>query len=70
MPARQSGLQRDVLKLCRDLFRAARKKDPGNEHKFTDFGKQLCEESLVSMQMKLIALFCIAISTSYGFVYE
>ena len=44
MPARQSGLQRDVLKLCRDLFRAARKKDPGNEHKFTDFGKQLCEE--------------------------
>ena len=39
MPLRQSGLQRDVLKLCRDLHRAARKKDPDNSHNFTAFGE-------------------------------
>ena len=39
MPVRHSGLQRDVLKLFRDLHRAARKKDPDNSSKLTEFGE-------------------------------
>jgi Complex 1 protein (LYR family) len=35
MPTRHSGLQKDVLKLYRDLHRAARKKDPLNVNNFT-----------------------------------
>jgi Complex 1 protein (LYR family) len=35
MPTRHSGLQKDVLKLYRDLYRAARKKDPLNINNFT-----------------------------------
>lgn len=35
MPIRHSGLQKDVLKLYRDLHRAARKKDPFNVNNFT-----------------------------------
>mmetsp|Transcript_11021 Transcript_11021/g.10649 ORF Transcript_11021/g.10649 Transcript_11021/m.10649 type:complete len:89 (-) Transcript_11021:211-477(-) len=37
MPVRHSGLQNDILKLCRDLYRAARKKDPQNSKAFTAF---------------------------------
>jgi hypothetical protein len=38
-PVRHSGLQNDILKLMRDLYRAARKKDPENSKVFTAFGK-------------------------------
>lgn len=39
IPMRHSGLQKDVLKLYRDLHRAARKKDPNDVDHFTSFGK-------------------------------
>lgn len=40
MPVRHSGLQKDVLKLYRDLHRAARKKDPLGVNNFTSIVMQ------------------------------
>lgn len=45
MPMRHSGLQKDVLKLYRDLHRAARKKDPNDVDHFTSFGAYHTERS-------------------------
>ena len=43
MSIRHSGLQKDVIKLFRDLRRAARKKDPGDATKFTAFGEKISD---------------------------
>jgi hypothetical protein len=37
MSRRQSGLQKDVFSLLRQLMRAARKEDPNNEHQLQRF---------------------------------
>ena len=74
MPVRQSGLQRDVLKLYRDLHRAAKKKDPDNSHNFTAFGEisswLLWDLFWILQSVYAMALFYLAFTIKHSAVMK